>query len=293
MKSLIFVVEDDEKIVKNIKFILELHNYDVITTSNGKEALKALSKTKIIPDIILCDILMPEMNGYDFFQEVSNNPLWSHIPFIFVSALSAPEDVRFGKMLGVDDYLIKPFDENDLIAIISGKLSRREKIKRANKKIIEFISLMELDMNNIDYQDTKNDAILLYIIWDENSGAILKKKYPEIIRLPLTLNELAQKLFQSIFDIYGNDNQYEAKGIVLNLEKIGRNCFLYIDLYSDDSVKGGERKYLLALIAPIISYYDRMKIKEILSELSEKINEKEEWNIINYWEKISYLLMKP
>ncbi|MFW9943015.1 MAG: PleD family two-component system response regulator, partial [Candidatus Thorarchaeota archaeon] len=91
MKPLIILVEDDPNILKYLKMTLEFNGCQVITASNGKEGLKALSELKEYPDLIISDIMMPEMNGYDLFDAVSNNPTYCHVPFIFLSALDSPE----------------------------------------------------------------------------------------------------------------------------------------------------------------------------------------------------------
>ena len=77
MKPLILVVEDNDDILLNIKLTLEFNNFDVITANNGKEGLKVLNDQKKVPEIIISDIMMPEMDGYDFFKSVSDNPIWS------------------------------------------------------------------------------------------------------------------------------------------------------------------------------------------------------------------------
>ena len=127
MKSKILLVEDDHRILYNVKILLEFNDYEVVTASNGIEALKVLLSHEIQPDLIICDILMPEMNGYEFFQEVMENPYWSVIPFIFLTAKASPDDMNSAKILGVDDYIIKPFDEKFLLERVSEKLSRKNK----------------------------------------------------------------------------------------------------------------------------------------------------------------------
>ena len=141
MKPLILVVEDNLDLLYNLKLLLETNNYNAITAKNGKEAINILSHMEEIPDIIISDILMPEMNGYEFFQAISNNLRWNRIPFLFLSARTTNKDIRFGKLLGADDYLTKPFNEKDLLAILSGKIARNERIKALNNKVNETLSL--------------------------------------------------------------------------------------------------------------------------------------------------------
>ena len=86
MEPLILLVEDNPDILKYLKMTLEFNECRVITAQNGVEGLKILKELEKIPDIIVSDIMMPEMNGYDFFSLVSDDPVFSHIPFIFLSA---------------------------------------------------------------------------------------------------------------------------------------------------------------------------------------------------------------
>jgi DNA-binding NarL/FixJ family response regulator len=118
----ILVVEDEDIIRESVAEILELNGFQVLTASDGLQALSLLDHET--PDLILADIMMPQMNGYQFFQRVRSNPDWVWIPFIFLSAKAAGEDVRFGKELGVDDYLRKPIDAEDLISAVIGRLHR-------------------------------------------------------------------------------------------------------------------------------------------------------------------------
>ena len=90
--------------------------------------------------------MMPEMDGYEFFREISNNPRWNRIPFLFLSARTTPKDIRFGKLLGADDYLTKPFDEKDLLAILSGRIARSKRVDALNNKIDETFSKMDIEM---------------------------------------------------------------------------------------------------------------------------------------------------
>ena len=130
MKPLVLVVDDNKDILFNLKLLLESNNYLVETAETGEDALKVLSDLKNPPDIIISDIMMPKMDGYHFFETISENLKWNRIPFIFISALSTPEDIRLGKMLGVDDYLTKPFKEEDLLA----KLIAAEEKEDSGKK---------------------------------------------------------------------------------------------------------------------------------------------------------------
>ncbi len=124
MNSIILIVEDNQKILFNLKLLLKHKGYKPITATNGVEALEILSNLDEAPDLILCDIMMPKMNGYEFYQKFSENPGWNLTPFIFITSKSDPEDVRLAKKLEVDDYIIKPFNKEDLLASIARKIAR-------------------------------------------------------------------------------------------------------------------------------------------------------------------------
>jgi DNA-binding response OmpR family regulator len=127
MKEKILFVEDNLITREALKDILVLKGYDVYTASDGLEALDVLEE--VTPSLILSDIMMPNMNGYEFFEKVKSNPAWNTMPFIFLTAKMEREDVIRGKKLGADDYLTKPVDIDELIASIQGKLQRSKNYK--------------------------------------------------------------------------------------------------------------------------------------------------------------------
>ena len=128
----ILVVDDELVIRDSIAEILRLHGYQVLTASNGIEGLEAIKQN--IPELIISDIMMPEMNGYQFYQRVRSNPEWLWVPFIFLSAKGKEEDVRFGKELGAEDYLKKPIDAEDLLAAVIGCLKRYHQLEASRQK---------------------------------------------------------------------------------------------------------------------------------------------------------------
>jgi len=129
LNGIILVIEDNQKILFNLKLLLKYSGYEPITAMNGVEALEILTKLDKAPDLILCDIIMPKMNGYEFYQKISDNPKFSFIPFIFLTAKTDPDDVQHAKNLGVKDFIIKPFKKEDLLAFITEKIQRSKKRK--------------------------------------------------------------------------------------------------------------------------------------------------------------------
>jgi len=118
----ILLIEDDKAVRENTSELLALANYQVITANNGKIGL-ALANTHR-PDLIICDIMMPELNGYGVLQILYKDPKTQHIPFIFLSAKSEHKDIRKGMNLGADDYITKPFDESELFSAIESRLAK-------------------------------------------------------------------------------------------------------------------------------------------------------------------------
>jgi CRP/FNR family cyclic AMP-dependent transcriptional regulator len=137
-KPLIMVVDDHPDVLEAIMVILERDGYQVWTAINGQRALERLEAASTrrrqqgdpaagvnyLPNLIISDILMPVMDGYSFYEQTRANPYLNHIPFIFLTAMQEEADIRRGKELGVDDYLTKPIQVEDLLASVRGKLKR-------------------------------------------------------------------------------------------------------------------------------------------------------------------------
>ncbi len=131
MKKKILVIEDNRDVRENIVEILELSNYLVVEAEDGKEGVKAAKSD--LPDLILCDIMMPEMDGYEVLYMLGKDDNTDSIPFIFLTAKAEKEDFRQGMSLGADDYLTKPFDDMELLAAIEKRLTKYEKFKQMNQ----------------------------------------------------------------------------------------------------------------------------------------------------------------
>jgi signal transduction histidine kinase len=126
-RPLIMVVEDDFALLEGIRELLELTNYQVVPASNGVEALELLNRYR--PDLIVSDIMMPEMDGYEFHSKVRERVELLTIPFIFLTARGEKVDIRRGKSMGADDYITKPFDDEDLLVAIEAKLTRWQSLR--------------------------------------------------------------------------------------------------------------------------------------------------------------------
>lgn len=128
----VLLIEDDTQLRENTAELLELSDYRVYTASDGKQGIA--SAISLPPDIIICDIMMPNADGYEVIETLSKNPKTKGLPFIFLSAKTDRKDVRKGMELGADDYLTKPFEESELIGAIESRLAKVAILKELNKK---------------------------------------------------------------------------------------------------------------------------------------------------------------
>jgi CheY-like chemotaxis protein len=121
MMKKILIIEDNTDVRENLAEILMLSGYEAITAENGKTgAAKAQTE---LPDLILCDIMMPELDGYGVLHIMSRSAKTADIPFIFLTAKAEKEDFRKGMALGADDYITKPFDDAVLLQTIESRFS--------------------------------------------------------------------------------------------------------------------------------------------------------------------------
>lgn len=125
-EEVILLVEDSDVLRQGLKSLLEQEGYDVVTGGNGKEALDQMEV--VTPDLILADILMPEMDGYELFEAVRSRPKWISIPFIFLTARRERKHILAGKRLGAEDYLLKPISPEDLLTAIRSRLGRSQQL---------------------------------------------------------------------------------------------------------------------------------------------------------------------
>ena len=128
----VLIIEDDTALRENTAELLELGDYRVITAPNGRLGIDAVKMH--LPDIIVCDIMMPEVDGYGVLEAVSLDSATSHIPFIFLSAKTEHKEIRKGMDLGADDYLTKPFEEVELLSAIESRLAKATILSKIQKK---------------------------------------------------------------------------------------------------------------------------------------------------------------
>ncbi len=134
----ILLIEDNADVRENTAEILKLAQYHVLTASNGKEGVELAQKES--PDLIICDIMMPVLDGYGVLHLLAKNEDTSGIPFIFLTAKAERSDLRKGMEMGADDYLTKPFDDVELLNAIESRLKKNDILKNVFTKNLEGIN---------------------------------------------------------------------------------------------------------------------------------------------------------
>ncbi len=138
--KLVLVIEDNQQIMESTAEILELANYRVITARNGRIGVDLAQKN--LPDIILCDVMMPDLDGYGVLYLLKKNKVTANIPFVFLTAKAERSDLRKGMDLGADDYLTKPFDDTELLNAVKSRLEKRDLIKKDIESYLSLDSLL-------------------------------------------------------------------------------------------------------------------------------------------------------
>ena len=155
MKKKILVVDDEKDIVDILKYNLERENeFEVITASNGKEALEAAQS---LPDLILLDIMMPELNGFEVCKRLKNDKLTSGIPVIFLTAKENEIDEILGLEIGADDYINKPISPRKVLARIKSVIRRFSKEIEKSQKLEENVRFRNLEIDSSSHSVKINE----------------------------------------------------------------------------------------------------------------------------------------
>lgn len=142
-RNTILVIEDHDDIRESTAEILELAGYEVLTAPDGKAGFDMALKHR--PDLILCDIMMPALDGFGVLYLLGKHAETAHIPLIFLTAKTERADVRKGMEMGADDYITKPFDDMELLRAIESRLKKREGLRQSNRG--QALNISETDQN--------------------------------------------------------------------------------------------------------------------------------------------------
>jgi CRP/FNR family transcriptional regulator, cyclic AMP receptor protein len=152
----ILVIEDNEDIRENVAEILGLANYKVLTAANGKAGIEAAQKE--LPDLIICDIMMPGIDGYGVLHVLHKDPGTQGIPFIFLTSKSERSDFRTAMELGADDYITKPFAGNELLSAIESRFRKIEVMKKKLTPDLQGLNELISGVSNRSLEDLAGDA---------------------------------------------------------------------------------------------------------------------------------------
>lgn len=291
----VLLIEDDLVLRENTAELLELSKYKVITASNGKTGVSLAKKHH--PDIIICDIMMPELDGYGVLKNLSKSKKTKYIPFIFLSAKTERTDVRKGMNLGADDYITKPFSEDELISAIESRLAKisiLEELKNNQKDVIDEPNDNEIktlnDLKNFfdDYGEKftfgKEDIIYnegdhsnyIYLI---NKGAV--KSYQT--------NELGKELVTALYkedDLFGynsftqNTPYQETAAAIAHTELVGISTIDFNDILNEN------HKVAIELIELLADNLSAVKA-ELIEMAYSSVNKKTAATILKFAEKIN------
>lgn len=148
MSKTILLIEDNLEMRENTAEIIELANYNVLTAENGKVGVE-LAKEHI-PDLIICDIMMPEMDGYGVLYILSKDPKTCSIPFVFLTAKAEKSEFRKGMNLGADDYVTKPYEEMELLSVIESRIERSQLFKSGYEQNLTGLSTFIDEAKGLD-----------------------------------------------------------------------------------------------------------------------------------------------
>jgi CheY-like chemotaxis protein len=123
MSPRVLVVDDDPQVLKLLRVNFELDGYDVVDASSGEEALKSVKRDH--PDVVVCDVMMPGMDGIEVVRRLRADPKTAKLPVIVVSAKAQRIDLQAGQLAGADDYVTKPFDPQDLLDAVARLLKKK------------------------------------------------------------------------------------------------------------------------------------------------------------------------
>src|SRR5262245_15143614 len=144
----ILVAEDDRNLLDSIYDILTIQGCNVLPAENGVKGLALLQSLDTPPDLIISDIMMPGMTGYQLLDVVRHDERWRSVPFVFLTAKTDKKDVIEGRMMGVEGYILKPFDTENLVVDISAIIKRSKELEAIRKQQIQSVKHGILDILN-------------------------------------------------------------------------------------------------------------------------------------------------
>ena len=297
-KNNLLLIEDDAILRENTAELLELSGYNVIVAPNGKHGVD--NAIEHVPDIIVCDIMMPELDGYGVLETLAKNEITKYIPFIFLSAKTERKDVRKGMDLGADDYITKPFNEDELISAIESRLAKAAILKEereknsSNENKDELRSLNDLknffDDNGSVFDYNKND-----IIYEEGHHSnfiyLITKGVVKCHKLDIQGKELTTALYKED-DLFGytsftkNISYQETATAIMDVQLVGISKSVL------KNVLDKNHKVTLELIHLLTDNITGVK-DQLLQMAYSSVNKKTATTILKFAEKLGLKTDEP
>jgi CRP-like cAMP-binding protein/CheY-like chemotaxis protein len=267
MSKKVLIIEDNNDIRDNVVEILGLANYEVFEAQNGKVGVDLAIKN--LPDIILCDIMMPELDGYGVLYMLNKNPETATIPFIFLTAKAERLDLRKGMEMGADDYLTKPFDDMDLLNAIETRLKKKEQQQNYYSNSLDRLSTLIAKNSGLAelkkiIQERKSRVFkknqVIYYEGDKGNGLYL------VMGGRVKTIKLAEDGRELMTGIYAADNYLGVQAILSN------------GVYSDTATALEDCQLILIpkdLLEPLLNLYPEVA-REFIKLLANDIREKED-----------------
>ena len=154
----LLLIDDDPNLILLVKDYLEFRGYNVVTAENGREALEVLDQN--IPDMIICDVMMPEMDGYSLVKHIRQEPQTNTIPVLFLSAKGQSQDRVKGLNEGADVYMVKPFEPEELVAQVESSLKQIKRLSQGRILGKDGVSTIQVP-NNVELTPTELKVVQL------------------------------------------------------------------------------------------------------------------------------------
>ena len=287
MDSIVFLIEDDKALVQNLKIFLEMNDFKFFSASNGREGLETLSNLDQQPDLIISDILMPEMDGYDLYMKVSENSEWSRIPFFFLSGKAEPDDVRFGKLLGANDYITKPFKSKELLRRIEETIKKNREIRKTSKVIEqELKEILKFEEPSLKKHRRADFFYIFYLVWNSETGPEIKDFFPKNEIPSLNLKELTSQLYSTLRKIYKFEELSETNQFTIRVVRDLVDAYALVGKLEEKVSQNGAETFMICAITPNSHYLQSKAIKEVLGKIAVTIKGDKVLKIKDFWEQL-------
>ena len=287
----ILLVDDDPDLLLNLQILLEYNGYDVIPATDGNVAYEFLTnEDKNVPDLIISDIIMPNIDGYKLYSKLSANNRFNQIPFIFLTAQATSVEINKGLSLDVEDYIIKPFKKEVLLNKIKNILDIREKEKKFSDNTAQIGDDIQEFIINLGQHNVNGQVFLVHVIWDDILGPKVEHVYPDFLDYIEEIGAIGVQLYKSSSAIYGNRTIQKPEGILISISNTPYQGYALFDSIPDNDKRSGHSEYMFAVISRTINYFQGRHLKQILWRASDILKKGDQLKHEHLWEEICEVL---